>query len=284
LAHELTHVVQQGGGGQIEWLQRDLALVPRRPGNQTRQLTQTQIQEAINYNDQRLQDPYMIGVIRDVLGAPRSPIIIDEDFVHAVVEFQALWNLPQNGKIQHSIRFRLYREMIAEGSFRDGILFLIEAYRLQSSPLLHDITVGTNPNICQANGQPSDAVTEGGANCPPIGGPIVVRFCRNSLNVGSHTQYNHLIRIIGHELVHVPQCAGGAGTGNIDVLEFEAFHFEACGGGTIVPQLTPVERVNHANTALAHFANIPANLRTAARVAMRDQLLRLIAANGIGNC
>jgi hypothetical protein len=281
IAHELTHVVQQGHLNSIgnPVVQRDLARPPRGAAAPMRQLTPEEIQAAITFNQNRFSDPYSIRVIRDVLGLSPIPAVVDEDLIQAVVEWQAERHFTQDGQIGHVVTRSIYLELIAEGEFRDAILLVMDSYRLPGDLRLNDVRVGTGANCCGPTGT-ADAVTFGGPHCPPVGGPVNICFCRTRIP-RTQADYDHFVRIVGHELIHVPQCA--AGTGNVDVDEFEAFFFEACGGGR-APQLSPADRVNHANIALGRFAAIPPVLQTPARIAMRNQLNALVAAGGVGPC
>ena len=134
LAHELTHVLQQRGTlqrksavdqsdnrnqidrGEIRTLeneddseietsvpsiQTDFAIEPPNPTAVPGTLTAAQIQEAIQYNTIKLRgaDATLIGQLRDVLGISQEPAVIDEDFVNAVAQWQAVNNLNQDGKL-----------------------------------------------------------------------------------------------------------------------------------------------------------------------------------------
>ena len=318
LAHELTHVVQQKGSpetnasqlkigpaadaleyqaesaadaiGREGWanqtigtssssVQRDLALPPAGPPAAAMQLTEAQIAAAIRANQARFSDPYSIRLIRDVLGLTPTPAVVDEEMVRAVAQWQAERNLRQDGEVGHLTTRSIYLELVAASQFRDAILLLMDSYRLPGDFRLNDIRIGNGADCCGAD-HTDDAITSGGPNCPPVGGPVTICFCQDFIP-RTAAAYDHFIRIVGHELIHVPQCA--AGTGDVNVDEFEATFFEACAAGR-APQLSAAERVAHANDALADFANIPAHLQTPARTHMRDQLNALIAANGVGPC
>ena len=318
LAHELTHVIQQKNfpslqrdqlkigsahdnferqadqtannihnfksvpvisEGSQQSVQRDLARPPRGVPAPLRALTPAEIQAAIAFNQSRFSDPYSIRVIRDVLGLDPLPAVVDEALIQAVVGWQAERRMTQDGMIGHLTTRSIYLELVAEREFRDAILLVMDSYALPGSLRLHDVRVGTGANCCGPAGG-ADAVTFGGPHCPPVGGPIIICFCRTRIP-RTTADYNHFVRITGHELIHVPQCA--TGTGNVDVDEFEAFFWEACHRGR-APQLSPADRVTHAQIALGHFARIPVALQTPARIAMRDQLNNLIAAGGVGAC
>ena len=153
LAHELAHVVQQHramgrrdngaehhapangirpastGPGRLSAIQRDLALEPPHPAAAGRILTPAQMTDAIDFNN------HMVGVggvglirkIRDVLGTSPSPPVVDEDFVNAVVTWQAMQGLTQDGKLGPITAARLFREIGAEKrgecKVKDGVVY-----------------------------------------------------------------------------------------------------------------------------------------------------------------
>jgi hypothetical protein len=112
LAHELTHVVQQGHARQItagtpQGPEIDLRI---RTGAPTVQrlplpppdapapapaapaaaplLTPAQVQQAIKFNQLRFKDPFDIRTIRELMGMDPFPAIVDEAFVLAVAQWQ----------------------------------------------------------------------------------------------------------------------------------------------------------------------------------------------------
>lgn len=275
LAHELTHVVQQEPMASTS-VMRDLARPPSGAPDPLVALTPEEIEDAIRFNEVRFSDPYSIRVLRDVLGLAPVPAVVDEAFVTAVATWQAERHMTQDGKVGHSTTRSFVLELIAEGMLRDAVVLIVDSYALPTSLRLHDIRVGTDQNCC-GNGD-ADAVTSGGV-CPPAGRPVAFCVCRTSFPPA--TDYNHFVRIIGHELTHVPHCLGPAL--DLHATEFEAFFWEACGESR-APHLSPAQRIEHANIALGHFAQLSAAAQTPARVDMRDQLNRLIAAGGVGRC
>ena len=259
-------------------LQRDLARQPSGPGAPVLTLTAVEVAEAIAFNEARFSDPYSIRVIRDVLGLEPVPAIVDEALIQAVVEWQAARSETQDGKIGHTTTRSIVLELIAEDKRRDAVVLILDSYALLTSRRLGDIRVGTGANCCGTAANPADAVTFGGV-CPPVGGSVRVCVCRTSFPPA--VGYNHFVRIVGHEMIHVPHCAGAAL--DLHATEFEAFFFEACAEGR-ARRLTATQRVNHANIALAHFAALAPAARTPARITMRDQLNALVAAGGTGPC
>ncbi|MEK6749785.1 MAG: DUF4157 domain-containing protein [Pseudomonadota bacterium] len=118
LAHELTHVVQQGGAANL--IQADFAIAPTAPGTQVQTLTQTQIQAAISFNQGIYTNATQIGFLRDVLGISSTPAVIDADFVNAVVRYQAQYGLTQDGQLDLATANRLAREITAESDYLRG--------------------------------------------------------------------------------------------------------------------------------------------------------------------
>jgi hypothetical protein len=145
LAHELVHVVQQTHHEALpaaantvhrsadsetktpsiqplsvqSLIQRDLAILPPRPEAEGRTLTPARMQEAIDYNNSFLSSipnsAEVIHMIRDVLGLSPEPSVVDADFVNAVLDWQAMYNLTQDGKLGPRTAQRLFREIGAEG-------------------------------------------------------------------------------------------------------------------------------------------------------------------------
>jgi hypothetical protein len=98
LAHELTHVVQQGAAGKL--VQRDLAVAPTHPEAEAAELSQADIQDAIRYNNRRFHDISEIRLIRDVLGLPEEPVQFDDPLINAISQYQAEYGLDDHdGKI-----------------------------------------------------------------------------------------------------------------------------------------------------------------------------------------
>ncbi len=153
LAHELTHVVQQSGQsaalasrssntrGEEEdeemqtrqdeetsllsrapaaLLQRDFAIEPPNPDAEPDPLSAEEIQEAIDYNNDIVAPVGAAGIahIRDVLAISAQPAVIDADFVNAVLRWQAMQGLPEDGKLGPRTAGPLFREIGAEGGGR----------------------------------------------------------------------------------------------------------------------------------------------------------------------
>jgi Domain of unknown function (DUF4157) len=112
LAHELAHIVQQTSSRAL--VQRDLARPVPAPEAVASALTPDQIQAAIRFNTVRFDDPYVFAVIRDVLGISRFPAIVDEEFIRAIVRWQAENNLPQDGRLNARTTATIVAELRAE--------------------------------------------------------------------------------------------------------------------------------------------------------------------------
>jgi hypothetical protein len=98
-------------------LQRDFAIEPPHPDAVGRTLTPAQVESALAFNAQVVSPvgPDGIGNLRDVLGIDSDPPVTDEDFVSAVVQWQAENGLTQDGKLGPSSAGALFKEMGAEG-------------------------------------------------------------------------------------------------------------------------------------------------------------------------
>lgn len=132
LAHELTHVVQQGGmaglaeeldkrvgiGGNM--VQRDLMVAPPNPNAEPAELTEAEIQAAITFNERRFHDPYNIMNVRDVIGIDQYPAVIDQEFVEAVARWQAMFDMTQDGKMGAETTQTILAELNAAGATHEA--------------------------------------------------------------------------------------------------------------------------------------------------------------------
>ena len=100
-----------GAAGAV---QRDLAVPPTRPDADGRALTPQQMTHALAFNRRVVTDAHEISMLRDILGRGREPAVIDEDFVNALVSYQAQYGLTQDGQLGPVTRSRLGREILAE--------------------------------------------------------------------------------------------------------------------------------------------------------------------------
>ena len=132
LAHELTHVVQQGAAGKL--VQREFAIEPTNPDAEAAALSQAQIQEAIRYNDRRFRDISEIRLIRDVLGFDEEPVQFDEPLINAIAQYQAEYGLDDHdGKIGADTARVLAREFRAEGLRGEGRQMRIRTRAIETS-------------------------------------------------------------------------------------------------------------------------------------------------------
>lgn len=116
LAHELTHTIQQGNssGLQTNLIQRDLAIEPTVANPADVVLTPANMQRAIGLNLVMFTDEAEIALVRDVLGVPREPSVVDEDFVNAVIRYQSSFGLTPDGMLGPRTADRLSQEITAE--------------------------------------------------------------------------------------------------------------------------------------------------------------------------
>jgi hypothetical protein len=149
LAHELTHVVQQANSLSVHlpehwsgavvnpiktrsdyasnsteeiqtksegWIQREYALTPPHPAASVLNLTDKQIEDALKYNKRivGVVNVKIIRRLRDVLGINPEPAVINQDFVKAIVRWQAIQGLTQDGKLGPATASPLFREIGAE--------------------------------------------------------------------------------------------------------------------------------------------------------------------------
>jgi hypothetical protein len=166
LAHELTHILQQGStpqpmrqapaapeqeerepraegievGGDVSGVpvhlvkrggvrvSRDLAVSPTRPGAAEPVLTEEQIQAAIRYNAFRFKDPYSIAVVRDIVGVPRFPAVSDEDLALGLARYQSSFGLTPDGKAGPATTAQLVTEAGAENLPKDATQLRADNY------------------------------------------------------------------------------------------------------------------------------------------------------------
>jgi hypothetical protein len=104
-------------------LQREFAIQPPHPDAVGRTLTEAQMKSALAFNAQVVSPvgPDGIGNLRDVLGIDSDPPDLDEDFVNAVVQWQAENGFSQDGKLGPTSAGALFKEMGAEGVARGEV-------------------------------------------------------------------------------------------------------------------------------------------------------------------
>lgn len=101
-------------------VQRDFALPVPRPRADARVLTAAQMAAAIAFNQRIVAVIGTDGIseLRDVLGVAPTPAVIDEDFVRAVVDWQAAQGIGQDGQLGPGTARPLFREIGAETAGR----------------------------------------------------------------------------------------------------------------------------------------------------------------------
>lgn len=119
LVHELTHTLQQKGNSSLQptMIQRDLAVEPTAPEAVGRELTESQMRSALRWNQAAFTDADEIALLRGVLGISADPSVIDEDFIRALVQYQANYGLTQDGLLGAGTARRLADELRAEGDY-----------------------------------------------------------------------------------------------------------------------------------------------------------------------
>lgn len=129
LAHELTHVLQQGFGRTTAngsgLIQRDLAIEARGTGRR-RTLSQADIRDAIAYNRRAFRDPYSLMTIRDVIGIARYPAVSDRALALGVARWQADHGIAQDGQVGAVTLMFILEELQAEGQTRDATLLRLD--------------------------------------------------------------------------------------------------------------------------------------------------------------
>ena len=117
LAHELAHIVQQGGG-ESAVVRRDLATPPPDPAAPPQtDLTPAQIREAINFNSQRY-DAANTRLIQRILGGPVTGRWTTDNIV-AIAATQEEYGLKKDGKVGPDTFAFINQEQTAEGAGTD---------------------------------------------------------------------------------------------------------------------------------------------------------------------
>ncbi len=112
MAHELTHVVQQGYGAPVE-VQRDLATPPPSPAKPKKpDLTDADISAAIDFNKARYDDR-STREIQDLVGTKPTGTWVKED-IQAVARLQEEFGLTKNGRVNEETYRFLDNEVRAE--------------------------------------------------------------------------------------------------------------------------------------------------------------------------
>jgi hypothetical protein len=114
LAHELTHVVQQGSGNAAPAVNRDLATEPpATPARAQPDLTPAQITEAIQFNHARYDEPNT-RLIQSLLGGPVTGTW-SEDNIVAIASVQEEYGLHKDGKVGNDTFRFISHEQQLEG-------------------------------------------------------------------------------------------------------------------------------------------------------------------------
>ena len=139
LAHELAHVIQQGGGG-AGVVQRDLATPPPEvaPAAQA-DLTPAQITAAIRFNND-LYDQANTRLIQSILGGPVTGRFT-ADNIRAIGVTQEQFGLKKDGKVGPDTFDFITREQTAEGMGTETANCLT-AFRAITFPLQTTVTPG----------------------------------------------------------------------------------------------------------------------------------------------
>jgi len=119
LAHELSHVVQQGKGVEKS-IQRDLAIEPAHPEAAEPQLTAQEIRDAITFNTSRYNQDN-ITLIQNIVGGPVTGILTEET-IRLIALYQAQNGLNPDGKVGPRTFDQLTAELGAENASPDTCL------------------------------------------------------------------------------------------------------------------------------------------------------------------
>ncbi len=103
---------EQVGAG---FVQADFAVEPKPGTPRIARLSAAEIAAAVTFNQARFTDPDEVALLRDILGLSRTPAEINDEFVRAVVRYQASYGLTQDGQLGPRTVERLSKEVIAEG-------------------------------------------------------------------------------------------------------------------------------------------------------------------------
>jgi peptidoglycan hydrolase-like protein with peptidoglycan-binding domain len=244
----------------VRELRAESALVP----SLARDADRVELEAALTFDEGLHVDAATIRTIQGLVHAPATGVW-DDATVRAVMAYQRAQHLHPDGMIGPRTLRLLINELVAAARFDDAIHVIVDAHHFPTANLANiqfDATVAG-----------ADAITTGVIG---TGQPQTVRVGPTTFTAG----YEHMIRIIGHELQHVQQRSGATPIANQHVREFLSFAWEALDTGA--PALPAADRVNHANIAIGHWNAAPVADRTAQQ-AVRDRLDQLIAAGGVGN-
>lgn len=142
LAHELTHVVQQGAGK--EQVQRDLAIEPPLPDVEEPVLTPKQVRNAKIYNKDRYGEKSTL-LIQDVVGASATGEF-DDDTIRLIALYQAQNGLTTDGAAGPVTFNQMTAELEAEGVSDDTCLSMFRV-GLRTPMEIHAGAVANTANI-----------------------------------------------------------------------------------------------------------------------------------------
>lgn len=111
LAHELAHTLQQGGDHGL--VQREFAVEPTVADPAAVALTVEQLNTAIRLDRVVFTDPEELAAVRDIVGIPREPTVVDADLVNAIGRYQAAFGLGVDGMVGPGTAAQLEREATA---------------------------------------------------------------------------------------------------------------------------------------------------------------------------
>jgi hypothetical protein len=86
---------------------------PPKPDAAARTLSPEEMAAAVDFNSKTLRDANEISILRNAVGAPAGDTV-DEDLVRGIVQFQAVSDIHQDGKLGPTTSGRLSRELGAE--------------------------------------------------------------------------------------------------------------------------------------------------------------------------
>jgi hypothetical protein len=171
-------------------VQRDTAREPPGRTAEPTTLTEEQVTAAIAYNRARYTSR-SIRLMQDIVGAPPTGVM-DANTVHMIVEWQADYQLDEDGKIGLRTLRTIARELISERSRNAVINLIIDGHNLSRQALTW---IRYDPALANAN-----AITSG-----PIPGDSTVQIGPDAFAQG----YEGLVHTIAHELEHVRQRRAG---------------------------------------------------------------------------
>jgi len=310
IAHELAHVMQQrGGGSSVESKQNGAAeysaleddadqaavgavvssrsgtrrglsniaksVMPSlrsglrlqrcpRGGGAASLLSDQQAREAMTQNNGLGYDAETIRSMQRLVGASATGVW-DVESVNKVALWQKSQGLSATGNVDSATLKAMILALVANSKYDEAIHVIVDAFKFPTTNLARIYYDSTLTG--------ADALTSG----------TIATGQPQTVQVGTSTfseSYEHMIRIIGHELQHVQQRTGATPILNQDIREFLAFAWEAL--DTSAPALTPAQRVNHAQIAIQYYNRLSAPEK-ATYNATYQRLQTLIGNGGVGN-